>query len=73
MRATAGATRSYLIELTDGADRVVVVHNLGEAPGGLALAPRAGVEPLFTTDPTARWLDGRITLPGNGSGVWRTH
>jgi glycosidase len=73
--AKEGAVLAYLLVAPD--DRVVVAHNLGDAPAEAELAVAgsvAGDKAIFATDGVAIAAaagGAKVTLPPHGSGIWR--
>ena len=65
---TEGPVLAYL--LTDGDERVLVAHNLGDEPVRAALAAPGVAQPLLVPDGALLAPDG-VALPGHGSGIWR--
>jgi len=56
--------------LSDGGERVLVAHNLGAVEQTLSV-PVAGAGTSLLDGGTATLAEGKLTLPGHASGIWR--
>lgn len=56
--------------LTDGDERVLVAHNLVDAPRGAAVPVTGAAQPLLVAE-GASLADGKVSLPAYASGVWQ--
>jgi glycosidase len=56
--------------LTDGGERVLVAHNLTDAPRTAAVKAVGATRPLLVAD-GATFAGGSVSLPGHASGLWR--
>lgn len=64
-----GAVLVYLI--SEGKERVLVAHNLGDAAQSKTLAGMGAGDALFATDGATLGAAGQLSLPAYGSGIWR--
>jgi alpha-amylase len=65
---TEGPILAYT--LTDGADRVLVAHNLGDQPAGAAVKAVGAATPMLVPE-GARFDAGHVSLAGHLSAAWK--